>query len=128
MLELLEKICHGKGEDGDIETLENLSRVISQSALCGLGQTAANPVLSTLRFFRDEYEAHIKDKVCPAKRCIALLKFEVDPEKCKKCGLCFKACPANAITWQKKEVAVIDTSKCVKCMSCFDKCKFDAIF
>ncbi len=128
MLELLEKICEGKGEDGDIETLEALSRVISQSALCGLGQTAANPVLSTLRFFRDEYEAHIKDKVCPAKRCIALLKFEVDPEKCKKCGLCFKACPAGAITWQKKEVAVIDTDKCVKCMSCFDKCKFDAIF
>jgi NADH-quinone oxidoreductase subunit F/NAD(P)H dehydrogenase (quinone)/NADP-reducing hydrogenase subunit HndC len=128
MLELLEKICHGEGEDGDIETLENLSSVISQSALCGLGQTAANPVLSTLRFFRDEYEAHIKDKVCPAKRCIALLKFEVDPEKCKKCGLCFKACPAEAITWKKKEVAVIDTSKCVKCMSCFDKCKFDAIF
>ncbi len=128
MLELLEKICHGEGEDGDIETLETLSAVISQSALCGLGQTAANPVLSTLRFFRDEYEAHIKDKVCPAKRCIALLKFEVDPEKCKKCGLCYKACPANAITWQKKEVAVIDTGKCVKCMSCFDKCKFDAIF
>jgi NADH-quinone oxidoreductase subunit F/NAD(P)H dehydrogenase (quinone)/NADP-reducing hydrogenase subunit HndC len=128
MLELLEKICHGEGEDGDIETLENLSAVISQSALCGLGQTAANPVLSTLRFFRDEYEAHIKDKVCPAKRCIALLKFEVDQEKCKKCGLCFKACPAEAITWKKKETAVIDKSKCVKCMSCFDKCKFDAIF
>ncbi|MBU1172520.1 MAG: NADH-quinone oxidoreductase subunit NuoF [Proteobacteria bacterium] len=128
MLELLEKICDGHGEDGDIETLEALSEVISQSALCGLGQTAANPVLSTLRFFRDEYEAHIKDKVCPAKRCIALLKFEVDPEACKKCGLCFKACPADAITWKKKEVALIDKDKCVKCMSCFDKCKFNAIF
>lgn len=128
LLELLEKICDGEGEEGDIEALEDLSAVIAQSALCGLGQTAANPVMSTLRYFRHEYEAHIKDKVCPAKTCIPLLKFEVDPDACKKCGLCFKACPSNAITWQKKEVAVIDLDKCIKCMSCFDKCKFDAIF
>ncbi len=128
MLELLEKICHGEGQDGDIQSLEALAEVIGQSALCGLGQTAANPVLSTLRFFREEYETHIKEKVCPAKRCVALLKFEVNPEMCKKCGLCFKACPSEAIAWKKKEVAVIDKSKCVKCMSCFDKCKFDAIF
>ncbi len=128
LLELLEKICDGEGEEGDIEALEDLCAVISQSALCGLGQTAANPVLSTLRYFRDEYEAHIKDKVCPAKTCIPLLKFEVDPDACKKCGLCFKACPSNAIIWKKKEVAVIELDKCVKCMSCFDKCKFDAIF
>lgn len=128
MLELLEKICDGRGEKGDIEALEDLAAVISQSALCGLGQTAANPVLSTLRYFRDEYEAHINDKVCPAKTCIALLKFEIDPDICTKCGLCFKACPANAITWKKKEVAVIDKDKCIKCMSCFDKCNFDAIF
>ncbi len=128
LLEILEKICDGEGEDGDIEALEDLSAVIAQSALCGLGQTAANPVLSTLRYFRHEYEAHIKEKVCPAKTCIPLLKFEVDPDACKKCGLCFKACPSNAITWQKKEVAVIELDKCIKCMSCFDKCKFDAIF
>ncbi len=128
LLELLEKICDGEGEEGDIEALEDLCAVISQSALCGLGQTAANPVLSTLRYFRDEYEAHIKDKVCPAKTCIPLLKFEVEPDACKKCGLCFKACPSNAIIWKKKEVAVIELEKCVKCMSCFDKCKFDAIF
>lgn len=128
LLELLEKICDGEGEDGDIEALEDLCAVVSQSALCGLGQTAANPVLSTLRYFRNEYEAHIKDKECPAKTCIPLLKFEVDPDACKKCGLCFKACPSNAITWKKKEVAVITLDKCIKCMSCFDKCKFDAIF
>jgi len=128
LLELLEKICDGKGEKGDIEALEDLSSVIGQSALCGLGQTAANPILSTLRYFRDEYEAHIVDKVCPAKTCIPLLKFEVEPDACKKCGLCFKACPTNAIEWKKKEVAIIDKDKCIKCMSCFDKCNFDAIF
>ena len=128
LLELLEKICDGKGEKGDIEALEDLSSIIGQSALCGLGQTAANPILSTLRYFRDEYEAHIFDKVCPAKTCIPLLKFEVEADACKKCGLCFKACPTNAIEWKKKEVAIIDKDKCIKCMSCFDKCNFDAIF
>jgi NADH-quinone oxidoreductase subunit F/NAD(P)H dehydrogenase (quinone)/NADP-reducing hydrogenase subunit HndC len=85
-------------------------------------------VLSTLRYFRDEYEAHIREKRCPAKRCVALLKFEVDPAVCTKCGACFRACPAEAIAWKKKEVARIDTQKCVKCMTCFEKCRFDAIF
>jgi len=127
LLEILEKICEGNGEPEDIETLEELSYVIKESALCGLGQTAPNPVLSTLRYFRHEYEAHIYEKRCPAKRCPSLLKFEVDPEKCKKCGACFKACPTNAITWKKKEVAVIDKEKCVKCLTCISKCKFDAI-
>jgi len=127
LLEILEKICEGRGEPEDIATLEELSYVIKESALCGLGQTAPNPVLSTLRYFRHEYEAHINEKRCPAKRCPALLKFEVDPEKCKKCGLCFKACPTDAITWKKKEVAVIDKDKCVKCLTCYSKCKFDAI-
>ena len=112
----------------DIDILDDLSKVIKTSALCGLGQTGPNPVLSTLRYFKDEYEAHIYEKRCPAKRCISLLKFEVDPEVCKKCGLCFKACPTDAIRWIKKEAAIIDKDKCIKCMTCYDKCKFDAIF
>ncbi len=128
MLEILEKICAGKGEPKDITDLEDLSHVIHQSALCGLGQTAANPVLSALKYFRAEFEAHVNEKVCPAKRCVPLLKFEVDPDLCKKCGLCFKSCPADAIDWEKKQVAYIHVDKCVKCMSCFDKCAFGAIF
>jgi len=128
LLQVLEKICDGKGEAGDIELMEELSEVIQQTALCGLGQTGPNPVLSTLRYFRDEFETHIYDKQCPAKRCAALLKFEVEPDLCKKCGLCFKACPVDAIEWKKKEVARIDKEKCIKCMTCYSKCRFDAIF
>ncbi|MFK5954212.1 MAG: NADH-quinone oxidoreductase subunit NuoF [Desulfobacterium sp.] len=127
ILTILEDICKGKGKDGDIEQLESLCHVVGHTALCGLGQTAPNPVLSTLRYFRDEFEAHIYDKTCPAKTCPDLVKFEVDPDACKRCGLCFKGCPADAITWHKKEVAVIDKDKCIKCMSCYDRCKFDAI-
>ncbi len=127
-LQILEKICDGKGEQGDIELLEELSSVIQESALCGLGQTGPNPVLSTLRYFRDEFESHIYDKVCPAKRCVELLRFEVEPEICTKCGLCFRACPVDAIEWKKKEVARIDKEKCIKCLTCFDKCRFGAIF
>jgi len=127
-LQILEKICEGRGEPEDLETLEELSDVIRETALCGLGQTGPNPVLSTLRYFRDEYEAHIHEKRCPAKRCIALLKFEVDAAACTKCGACFRACPVEAIEWKKKEVARIDTEKCIQCMTCFDKCRFDAIF
>lgn len=127
MLEILERICEGKGKPGDIEDLEDLSDMIRDSALCGLGQTGPNPVLSTLQYFRDEYEAHIYDKRCPAKRCSALLKFEVVEEKCKMCGICFKKCPVGAITWEKKQPALIDKDKCVKCMSCISNCPFDAI-
>jgi len=127
LLQILEKICDGKGEPEDIHVLEELSPVIKSSALCGLGQTGPNPVLSTLRYFKDEYNAHIYEKRCPAKRCVSLLKFEVDPDLCKKCGLCFKACPTEAIAWEKKAVAVIDKDKCVKCLTCYAKCKFDAI-
>lgn len=126
-LELLEKICVGKGEEGDIELLEELSSMITESALCGLGQTASNPVLSALRYFRDEFDAHIKQKKCPAKRCAALLDFTVNADKCKKCGKCFQTCPVQAIEWQKKEVAVINRDICVRCMSCFEACPFDAI-
>ncbi|CCK81050.1 NADH-quinone oxidoreductase, subunit F, C-terminal Fragment [Desulfobacula toluolica Tol2] len=128
MLEILNKICDGNGQPEDITSLEELSHVIHQSALCGLGQTAANPVLSALRYFREEFEAHVNEKRCPAKRCLALLKFKVDPDLCKKCGLCYKSCPADAIEWKKKEKAFINQNKCIKCMSCFSKCKFDAIF
>jgi NADH-quinone oxidoreductase subunit F/NAD(P)H dehydrogenase (quinone)/NADP-reducing hydrogenase subunit HndC len=127
MLEILEKITKGLGEVGDIAKLEELSKIISRSALCGLGQTGPNPVLSTLRYFRDEYIAHIQDKRCPAKNCAALLHFEVDDETCIKCGRCFKECPADAISWQKKETAHIDREKCIQCMSCFRVCPSDAI-
>jgi len=128
MLEILEKITKGDGEPEDISLLEELSGMIKDGALCGLGQTGPNPVLSTLQYFRDEYEAHIIDKTCPAKRCPALLKFEVDEEKCIRCGICFKKCPADAITWQKKEPAVIDKTRCIKCMTCISNCSADAIF
>jgi NADH-quinone oxidoreductase subunit F/NAD(P)H dehydrogenase (quinone)/NADP-reducing hydrogenase subunit HndC len=128
LLQILEKICQGKGQSGDIEVMEQLSETIRETALCGLGQTGPNPVLSTLRYFRDEFEAHIYEKRCPAKRCVDLLLFEVDPEMCTKCGLCFKVCPADAVVWQKKEVARIDKEKCIKCLTCFDRCKFGAIY
>jgi NADH-quinone oxidoreductase subunit F/NAD(P)H dehydrogenase (quinone)/NADP-reducing hydrogenase subunit HndC len=128
LLQILEKISEGRGESGDIETMETLSAVIKESALCGLGQTGPNPVLSTLRYFRDEYEAHIYEKRCPAKRCVALLEFRIDPDICTSCGACFRACPAEAIAWKKKEPARIDKEKCIKCLTCFEKCKFGAIF
>ena len=128
LLQLLEKLCQGEGEPGDIKVMEELSATIKETALCGLGQTGPNPVLSTLRYFKDEYEAHIDEKRCPAKRCVALLRFEVEPDICTKCGLCFRSCPTDAIVWKKKEVAFIDKEKCIKCMTCFEKCRFDAIF
>ena len=127
MLEIVERITQGEGKAGDIELLEELSDVIKNAALCGLGQTGPNPVLSTLRYFRDEYEAHIHEHRCPAKRCAALLKFEVVQDKCKKCGLCFKNCPSDAIVWKKKETATIIKEKCIKCLSCYTNCPFDAI-
>ncbi len=127
ILEILEKICEGKGEPGDIEILEELSVVINNSSLCGLGQTAPNPVLSTLNYFRDEYYAHVYEKRCPAKQCVTLLKFTVDTDNCKKCGLCFKACPAGAVQWEKKQTAFIDKEKCIQCLACYDACRFDAI-
>jgi NADH-quinone oxidoreductase subunit F/NAD(P)H dehydrogenase (quinone)/NADP-reducing hydrogenase subunit HndC len=127
LLNILEQICDGNGRPEDMDTLRELSAIIQEASLCGLGQTGPNPVLSTIRYFEDEYRAHIYEKRCPAKRCVPLLRFEVDVEKCSKCGLCFKACPAEAIAWQKKEVAAILKDKCIKCLTCFEKCKFDAI-
>jgi NADH:ubiquinone oxidoreductase subunit F (NADH-binding)/NAD-dependent dihydropyrimidine dehydrogenase PreA subunit len=128
MLDILERITKGEGRHGDIELLEELSDVIKDGALCGLGQTGPNPVLSTISRFRNEYEAHIYDKQCPSKACPALMEFEVDPVKCKKCGLCAKGCPVDAVAWKKKELATIDKEKCIKCMTCISNCKFDAIF
>ena len=127
MLDKLTDIIEGRGEEGDIEFLIDLGNHINNTSHCGLGKSAANPVLSTIRYFRDEYEAHIRDKTCPALVCPELIKFEVIEEKCKKCGMCYKNCPADAIIWEKKQVARIDKSKCVKCRNCIINCKFGAI-
>ena len=127
MLEILNKITSGNGEMEDLDKLEELGNYIKSASLCGLGQTAPNPVLSTLRYFRDEYVAHIKEKRCPAGVCKSLLAYEIDPEKCKKCHMCAKACPAGAIGGQVKEIHSIDKTKCVKCGACYDTCKFGAI-
>jgi NADH:ubiquinone oxidoreductase subunit F (NADH-binding)/(2Fe-2S) ferredoxin/Pyruvate/2-oxoacid:ferredoxin oxidoreductase delta subunit len=123
MLNILNNITQGKGQAGDIEMLEELATNIKLSALCGLGQTCPNPILSTLRYFRHEYEAHIFDKKCPARACSALLTFWIDQDKCIGCGLCKKNCPANAIEGDKKEPHKIDTQKCIKCGSCIDACR-----
>ena len=127
MLEILERITDGRGEDGDIEKLEELANTIKATALCGLGQTAPNPVLSTLRYFRDEYEAHIYEKRCPAGHCKKLARIVIDPEKCRGCSLCAKNCPVSAISGQIKSPYTIDQSKCIKCGACIDKCRFGAI-
>lgn len=127
MLEILERICDGKGKEKDIEHLEELASSIKDSALCGLGQTCPNPVLSTLRYFRHEYEEHIYEKVCQAKVCRQLLTYKVIPENCTGCTACVKACPVGAITGDKREPHVIDTDLCTKCGNCVDRCRQDAI-
>ena len=127
MLEILDRITEGKGEEGDIERLEELAYTIKATALCGLGQTAPNPVLSTIRYFRDEYEAHIRDKVCPAHVCQKLARYEIVADKCKGCSLCSKKCPVGAISGVIKNPFVIDQSKCIKCGACMESCKFGAI-
>ena len=127
MLAILERIVDGKGEDGDIELLLELADTISATALCGLGKTAAFPVVSTIKSFRDEYEAHIYDKRCPAGNCQKLKKIEIMPELCKGCSKCSRICPVGAISGKIKEPFVIDQSKCIKCGACLESCPFHAI-
>ena len=127
MYDILEKITNGEGTEEDLDTLERYARVIKQTSLCALGQTAPNPVLSTLQYFRDEYEAHIKEKRCPAGVCKELIVYRIDPEKCTSCGLCKKNCAFDAISGDKETPYVIDTEKCVKCGVCYTKCKFGAV-
>ncbi len=129
MLKILTNISKGEGKEGDIELLEELSQVTRDASLCALGRTAANPVLSTLRYFRDEYEAHIKEKRCPAYVCKALISYYIDPEKCQACTICFRQCPAQAIAGGKNQIHVIDQERCTKCGTCFEVCppRFGAV-
>ncbi len=127
MLEILERITEGKGEPGDLDKLEKLAENIKKGSLCGLGQTAPNPVLTTLKYFREEYEAHIHYKKCPAKSCRALITYRVIPDKCTGCMVCLRNCPVDAITGAKKEVHFIHSEICTRCGACYDVCRFDAI-
>ncbi len=127
MLEILTRICNGEGVEGDIEKLEELAHKIIENSLCGLGQTAPNPVLTTIKYFRDEYEAHIRDKKCPAKKCKKLLTYEIIEDNCTGCTVCARNCPTNAISGERKMAHFIDQDKCIKCGVCYSKCKFEAI-
>ena len=127
MQEILTRIVKGEGKEGDIELLEELCEAIKDGALCGLGQTAPNPVLTTIRYFRDEYEAHINEKKCPAKECVELLTYSIDADKCRGCTLCAKKCPAKAISGEVKSAHVIDSNVCIRCGQCVNSCRFGAI-
>ncbi|MCF6095495.1 NADH-quinone oxidoreductase subunit NuoF [Thermovorax subterraneus] len=128
MLEILERICRGEGKEEDLEVLEELAMNVKEGSLCGLGQTAPNPVLTTLKYFRHEYEAHIKDKKCPAKQCKALITYRIDPAKCKSCGLCARKCPVNTIKGSKGQPYEIIQENCTKCGTCMEVCRFGAVY
>jgi len=127
ILEILEDICIGKGKLEDIDLLEELAKSVKIGSLCGLGQTAPNPVLTTIKYFRNEYEAHIKDKKCPAGVCKSLIKFSIDKNKCTGCGACLRACPYGAISGETKKPHLINQKKCEKCGLCKETCRFEAI-
>jgi NADH-quinone oxidoreductase subunit F len=127
MREILEDICAGKGQDGDVELLEKIATGIADGSLCALGGSAPNPVLSTIKYFREEYDAHIKDHRCPAGVCKALITYSIDAEKCTGCGLCIKVCPTQATSGEKKKTHKIDNDKCTRCGACIESCKFEAI-
>ena len=127
MLEILEKIVEGKAVEEDLKTLEDLAYRVKDTSLCGLGQTAPNPVLTTLQYFREEYEAHILHKKCPAGQCPALISFRILPDKCIGCGACLRACPVNAISGEKKQLHTIDPNTCIKCGKCIASCRFGAV-
>ena len=127
MLEIVTDITEGRGGDEDLATLKDLGETMAETSLCALGKTAANPALSTIRYFRQEYEAHINEKCCPAGVCRELIQYSIDPEKCTGCGACLKACPHGAITGDKKGPHAIDANSCTKCGICRDQCNFDAV-
>ena len=127
MREILEDICTGKGKEGDVELLEKIATGVADGSLCALGGSAPNPVLSTIRYFREEYDAHIREHRCPAGVCKALITYSIDPEKCTGCGLCVKVCPTQATSGEKKKPHKIDNEKCTRCGACIESCKFDAI-
>ena len=125
--EILQRIVEGEGKEGDVELLEELCNAVKAGALCGLGQSAPNPVLTTIRYFREEYDAHIRDKKCPAKQCSALLTYKIDPCVCRGCSLCAQKCPVGAISGEVKKPFVIDASKCIRCGACRSTCRFGAV-
>jgi NADH-quinone oxidoreductase subunit F len=127
MLEVLERITDGKGEEGDTDLLKELAYQIRNNTVCGLGQTAPNPVLTTLRYFPEEYEAHIREKKCPAHSCPALVNYTIRADACKGCTMCVKSCPADAISGEKKKAHEIDPVLCIKCGKCLETCKFNAV-
>ena len=127
MLEILTKITNGQGTEEDVQRLERLAKLAQKAALCGLGKTAPNPVLSTLAHFREEFMAHVVEKRCPAKKCTALIHYEIDPEKCIGCTACARNCPVSCISGERKKTHVIDQTRCIKCGRCFEVCRFEAV-
>jgi NADH-quinone oxidoreductase subunit F len=127
MRAILTDICEGRGREGDIELLERIGRTMQDASLCALGRTAPNPVMTTIKFFRGEYEAHINEQTCPAGVCAKLTQFAIDPQACTGCTMCSRACPAGAISGGRKETHVIDPNLCIACGSCREACRFNAV-